>query len=119
MLKRWEGIEKDYPRAKAEFASKHAEWEIAAKKAKAEGKQPPPEPFNPDWNDARQFPAGQHLQRRAQADDRLRHPRRHLVSGRIECGEGVSVSRPVPAHDQELAGRVGPRRFFVLLGAAC
>ena len=44
MLKRWEQIEKDYPRAKAEYDSKHAEWEVAAKKAKDEGKQPPPAP---------------------------------------------------------------------------
>ena len=72
----------------------------------------------PRRHDERQRPARQHLQRRAQADDRLRHPRRHLVSGRIERRPGLSVSRPVPAHDQELARRVGPGRFPVLLGPA-
>ena len=119
MLKRWERIEKDYPRAKAEFDSKHAEWEIAAKKAKDEGKQPPPEPFNPDWNMHGNSRPGNIYNGVLKPTIGYRHPRRHLVSGRIECGEGLSVSRPVPAHDQELARRVGAGRFFVLLGAAC
>ena len=47
MLKRWEQIEKDYPRAKAEYDSKMADWKLAAKKAKDEGKQPPQAPLNP------------------------------------------------------------------------
>ena len=41
LLKRWEKLEKDLPRAKAEYESKLAEWRAAADKAKAEGKQPP------------------------------------------------------------------------------
>ena len=49
MLKRWEQIEKDYPRVKAEYDSKLAEWKLAAKKAKDEGKQPPRPPQNPEW----------------------------------------------------------------------
>ncbi len=49
MLKRWEQFEKDYPRAKTDYDSKHAEWKLAADKAKGEGKQPPPEPGNPEW----------------------------------------------------------------------
>jgi sialate O-acetylesterase len=49
MLKRWEQFEKDYPRAKTEYESKMADWKLAAKKAKDEGKQPPQEPFNPLW----------------------------------------------------------------------
>ena len=49
MLKRWEQIEKDYPRAKAEYDSKLAEWKLAAKKAKDEGKTRPQEPLNPEW----------------------------------------------------------------------
>ena len=69
-------------------------------------------------DDARQRPAGQHLQRRAQADDRLRHPRRHLVPGRDQRRPGVPVPRPVPADDQELARRVGPGRLLLLLGPA-
>ena len=49
MLKRWEQFEKDYPRAKADYDLKHAEWKHAAEKAKSEGKEPPPEPGNPEW----------------------------------------------------------------------
>jgi sialate O-acetylesterase len=49
MVKRWEQIEKDYPRVKAEFDSKLADWKLAAKKAKDEGKKPPQAPQNPDW----------------------------------------------------------------------
>ena len=48
MLKRWEQIEKDYPRAKAEYDAKMVKWELAAKKAKDEGKEPPHAPSNPD-----------------------------------------------------------------------
>ena len=49
MLKHWEQIEKDYPRAKAEYDSKLAEWTLAEKQAKAEKKEPPPAPSNPEW----------------------------------------------------------------------
>ncbi len=49
MLKRWEQIEKDYPRSKADYDTKFAEWKVAAKKAKDDGKEPPQPPFNPDW----------------------------------------------------------------------
>ena len=59
---------------------------------------------------------GQHLQRCAQADDWVRNPRSDLVPGRIERQSRLSVSRPLPADDQELAGRVGPGRLPVLLG---
>ncbi len=38
LLKRWEEIEKNYPKAKEEYEAKHAEWKKAAKKAKAENK---------------------------------------------------------------------------------
>ena len=47
MLKRWEKIEKDYPRAKAEYDSKLAEWKAAAKKAKDEGKRAAAAPAEP------------------------------------------------------------------------
>jgi sialate O-acetylesterase len=49
MLKRWEQVEKDYPRVKAEYDSTLAEWKIAAKRAKDEGKQQPRAPSNPEW----------------------------------------------------------------------
>jgi sialate O-acetylesterase len=49
MLRRWERIEKDYPGVKALYDSKLAEWKLAAKRAKDEGKVPPPEPSNPEW----------------------------------------------------------------------
>lgn len=48
MLKRWEQIEKDYPRTKAEYDSKMAEWKLAADKARAEGKRPSRPPQNPE-----------------------------------------------------------------------
>ena len=68
--------------------------------------------------DARQRPPRQHLQRRAQAHHRLRHPRRDLVPGRIQRRPRLPVPRPVSAHDPELARRVGPRRLPLLLGPA-
>ena len=40
MMKRWEKIEKDYPRLKSEYESKMAEWKNAAEKARSEGKRP-------------------------------------------------------------------------------
>jgi len=48
MLKRWEELEKNFPRAKAEYESKRADWKRAVEKAKAEGQKPPPEPSNPE-----------------------------------------------------------------------
>jgi sialate O-acetylesterase len=39
LMKRWEQIEANYPKAKAEYHAKQAEREAAAKKARAEGKQ--------------------------------------------------------------------------------
>jgi sialate O-acetylesterase len=47
LLQHWEQIEKDFPRASAEYESKLAAWRDAAAKAKGEGKEPPPEPSNP------------------------------------------------------------------------
>ena len=58
MLKRWDQIEKDYPRAKAEYDSKLAEWRLAAKKAKDERKQPPPAPSNPEFSMTGNFRPG-------------------------------------------------------------
>ena len=37
------------PSVKAEYDSEMAEWKVAEKKAKDEGKEPPQQPFNPDW----------------------------------------------------------------------
>jgi len=48
LLKRWEQIEKNYTRAKAEYQAKQAERDSAAKKARAEGKRPPRQSSNPD-----------------------------------------------------------------------
>jgi sialate O-acetylesterase len=48
LLKRWEQLEKDLPRAKADYEPKLAEWRAAAAKARADGKQPPRRPSNPD-----------------------------------------------------------------------
>jgi sialate O-acetylesterase len=48
LLKRWEKLEKGYSEAKAGYESKLAEWKTAADKAKAEGKEAPRRPANPD-----------------------------------------------------------------------
>jgi len=48
LLEHWEELEKDFPRAKAEYESKRAEWKVAALKAEAEGKQPPRAPSDPE-----------------------------------------------------------------------
>ncbi|MGP0069985.1 MAG: sialate O-acetylesterase [Isosphaeraceae bacterium] len=48
LLKRWEQIEKEYPRAKAEYDSHQSERKLAAAKAKAEGKQSARRPPNPE-----------------------------------------------------------------------
>ncbi len=50
LLKHWEEIERDYPRAKAEFDAKMVDWNKAAAKAKSAGKPEPPRPADPDWN---------------------------------------------------------------------
>ncbi len=117
LLQRWEQIEKNYPRAKAEYDAKLAEREAQPPRPRPRASRPR-RAQNPDDQMAGNSRPGQHLQRRAQADDRLRHPGRHLVPGRIERRPGLPVSRPVPADDQELARRVGPGRFPVLLGPA-
>jgi sialate O-acetylesterase len=48
LLKHWEKIEKEYVHAKAEYESKQAQWRAAVTKAKAEKKEAPPAPDNPD-----------------------------------------------------------------------
>jgi len=58
MLKRWEQTEKDYPRAKAEYDAKMAEWKLAAKKAENEGKKPPQAPQNPEFSMTGNFRPG-------------------------------------------------------------
>jgi len=48
LLKRWEQLEKNLARAKAEYDLKLAEWRAAADKSKSEGKLPPRRPSNPE-----------------------------------------------------------------------
>jgi len=48
LLKRWEDLERNLPKAQAEYESKRSEWRLAAEKAKGEGKRPPQAPVNPD-----------------------------------------------------------------------
>lgn len=48
LIERWKQIEAAYPAAKEEYEKKLAEWEEAAEAAKAEGKEAPPRPGNPD-----------------------------------------------------------------------
>jgi sialate O-acetylesterase len=48
MLRRWEQLEKDLSKAKAEYPAKLAGWQAAAAKAKAEGTVTPRRPTNPD-----------------------------------------------------------------------
>lgn len=48
LLERWEQIEQAYPKAKADYDAKMAEWTEAAAKAKAEGKPAPRPPGNPN-----------------------------------------------------------------------
>ncbi|MEO6811839.1 MAG: sialate O-acetylesterase [Isosphaeraceae bacterium] len=47
LLERWEQIEQAYPKAKADYEAKMAEWTKAAAQAKAEGKPAPRQPGNP------------------------------------------------------------------------
>jgi sialate O-acetylesterase len=48
LLKRWEKLESNLSRAKAEYETKLAEWTTDSAKAKAEGKQMPRRPANPE-----------------------------------------------------------------------
>jgi sialate O-acetylesterase len=48
LLRHWEQLEKDYPTAKAEYPSKLAAWRTTEAQAKAQGKQPPRRPDDPD-----------------------------------------------------------------------
>ena len=50
LVDRWVQIESEYPAQKAAFDKAMVEWKTAAEKAKAEGKQPPQQPGNPDGN---------------------------------------------------------------------
>ncbi len=47
LLRHWEELENNYPRAKAEYESKMSMWRAAVAQAKTEGEKPPPEPENP------------------------------------------------------------------------
>ena len=48
LLKRWEKLENGLSEAKSAYESKLAEWTTAAAKAKADGKEPPRRPTNPE-----------------------------------------------------------------------
>ena len=48
LLDSWTKREQNYDHDKAEFETKLAAWKVAAQQAKADGKQPPPPPQNPD-----------------------------------------------------------------------
>jgi sialate O-acetylesterase len=48
LIKHWEKIEGDLPRAKAEYESKRTKWQAAVTKAKAEHKETPRPPDNPE-----------------------------------------------------------------------
>jgi sialate O-acetylesterase len=48
LMERWKKIEADYPKAKADFEAKYAEWKADAEKAKADNKPIPRPPANPD-----------------------------------------------------------------------
>ncbi len=48
MMDRWEKIEKDLPEAQKRYEEAIAKWRKAADEAKAEGKQPPNRPGNPN-----------------------------------------------------------------------
>jgi sialate O-acetylesterase len=48
LLKRWEELEKDLPKAKADYESRRADWKRAVEKAKAEGRIAPPAPQSPE-----------------------------------------------------------------------
>ncbi|MFM8826285.1 MAG: sialate O-acetylesterase [Actinomycetota bacterium] len=50
LMERGEKMEGEYPAQKAAYDKAMAEWKVAAEKAKGEGKQPPPQPGNPDGN---------------------------------------------------------------------
>jgi sialate O-acetylesterase len=44
LLEKWQEIETNHPKAKADFEKAHAAWKEAVAKAKSEGKEPPQEP---------------------------------------------------------------------------
>jgi sialate O-acetylesterase len=48
LMKHWEKLEKDLREVKADYESKRAQWQAAVAKAKAEKKEAPPPPQNPD-----------------------------------------------------------------------
>jgi sialate O-acetylesterase len=48
LLDSWAELEASYPKLKADFEARLAEWKSAADRAKTEGKQPPPRPQDPD-----------------------------------------------------------------------
>jgi sialate O-acetylesterase len=48
MLEGWADFEENYPKAKEEYREKYAEWQEAAKQAKAQNKTAPRPPTNPD-----------------------------------------------------------------------
>ncbi len=49
LMKHWEQIESNYPRAKADYEARFAQWKKDAEKARSEGKHVPPQPGNPGW----------------------------------------------------------------------
>ena len=97
---------KIYPAAMAEYESKLAEWKRPPKKPRPQGKQPPPAPNPEDQMRGNSRPGNIY--------NGVLKPtigygiRGNLVSGGIQRGQSLSVSRLVPADDQELARRVGP-----------
>ena len=119
LIARWEQTEKtfDAAKAKASYDKQLADYREAAAKAKAEGKPAPHQPR----------PAGNPLTGNARPGNIYNGVLKptigygirgvDLVSGRIERRPGLSISRSVPADDQELARRMEARRFPVLLGA--
>ena len=76
LLDHWEQIEKDYPRAKAEYDTKRAAWEKEADQGQGRRQTGPSGAVQSRLGYDRQFPARQHLQWCPQAHDRLRHPGR-------------------------------------------
>ena len=48
LISRWKGIESDYETATTNYPKALAEWKAAAEKAKADGKDAPPEPKKPN-----------------------------------------------------------------------
>ena len=59
------------------------------------------------------------VQRHDRPADSLRHPRRDLVSGRIERAPCLPVPHAVSRDDRQLAGRLGAGRFSLRFRANC